>query len=86
VLGTAKFRGSCGQDQASYEVMAEFSNRAGAKSLSNEVYRRAEALEEIARAKLFKLVSLCRHLPQGVLQGALEDENLHLVLRVCAMW
>lgn len=36
-------------------------------------------------AKLFKRAPLFRHLSQGVLQGALEDENLHLVLRVCAM-
>ncbi len=38
-----------------------------------------------ARVKLFQLIYLCRHFLQGVPRGALEDQNLHLVLCVCTM-
>jgi hypothetical protein len=50
-------------------------------ALSMTIIRSAEP----RKSELFQLVHLCRCFLQGVLQCALEDQNLHLVLRVRAM-
>jgi hypothetical protein len=50
-------------------------------ALSMTIIRSAEP----RKGELFQLVHLCRFFLQGVLQCPLEDQNLHLVLRVRAM-